>query len=93
MCYNGCMKIFLLLINVICSIIQPIPYVCADTSVYAQILHAGCYLYKTPIENTNYANVYFMIENTYFVELLSDYNDEFYKAKYMDIIGYVKKCI
>ena len=32
-----------------------------------------------------------MLENSYFVELLSDYNEEFYKAKYLDVIGYVKK--
>lgn len=32
-----------------------------------------------------------MLENSYFVELLSDYNDDFYKAKYLDIVGYVKK--
>lgn len=85
------MKILLVLLNLICSVFQPIKYVSADTGVYAQILHAGCYLFKNPIDNTNYSNVYFMIENSYFVELLSDYNNEFYKAKYLDTIGYVKK--
>ena len=63
----------------------------AQGVAYAQILQAGCYLYKTPVDNTNYTNVYFMLENSYFVELISDYSDEFYKAKYIDTIGYVKK--
>ncbi len=85
------MKTILVLISVICNVFTPIKQVEAQTVAYAQILHAGCYLYKTPSDNTNYNNVYFMLENSYFVELLSDYNEEFYKAKYIDCIGYVKK--
>ena len=85
------MRILLLVISLISSIFQPIPCVQAESSAYAQILQAGSYLYKTPVDNTNYANVYFLLENSYFVELISDYNDEFYKARYIDIIGYVKK--
>lgn len=85
------MKVLLVLISVLIKLFQPIDVVNADSVAYAQILQAGCYLYKTPVENTNYTNVYFMLENSYFVQLLSDYNDEFYKAKYMDVTGYVKK--
>ena len=85
------MKTFLIIINCFLSLFQPIKYVNAETMHFAQILHAGCYLYKTPVDNSSYTNVYFMLENSYFVELLSDYNDEFYKAQYMDVIGYVKK--
>lgn len=85
------MKVFLVVISLLSSIFHPIKYVNAQTSAYAQILHAGCYLFKTPVDNTSYTNVYFMLENSYFVELLSDYNDDFYKAKYLDVVGYVKK--
>lgn len=85
------MKFLLIFINILTSLFQPINSVNASSVAYAQILHSGCYLYKSPIDNTNYANVYFMLENSYFVELLSDYDDEFYKAKYLDTIGYVKK--
>ena len=91
MCYNVDMKVFLVLINCISCIFQPIQYVNAQTASYAQILHAGCYLFKNPVDNTSYTNIYFMLENSYFVELLSDYNNEFYKAKYLDVVGYVKK--
>jgi len=85
------MRTFLIIINVFLSFFQPIKCVNAESVAYAQILHAGCYLFKTPSDNTNFNNVYFMIENSYFVQLLSDYNDDFYKAKYLDVVGYVKK--
>ncbi|MBO5910415.1 MAG: hypothetical protein J6Q15_02785, partial [Clostridia bacterium] len=85
------MKILLIAINMLISIFQPIPNVRADSVAYAQVLQAGCYLYKTPSDNTNYNNVFFMLENTYFVQLLSEYDDQFYKAKYIDTIGYVKR--
>lgn len=85
------MRTFLIIINVFLSFFQPIKCVNAESVAYAQILHAGCYLFKTPSDNTNFNNVYFMIENSYFVQLLSDYNEDFYKAKYLDVVGYVKK--
>lgn len=85
------MKILMLIINIFTALFSPITSVEASSIAYAQILQTGCYLYKTPVDNTNYTNVYFMLENSYFVELISDYNDEFYKAKYLDAIGYVKK--
>lgn len=87
------MKILLILINIATCIFQPIKYASADSDpiAYAQVVQTGCYLYKNPLDNTNYLNVYFMLEQSYFVQLLSDYDNDFYKAKYMDVIGYVKK--
>ena len=85
------MKVLFVLFSVIIQFFQPINYVSADnTTAYAQVLQNECYLFKTPSDNTNYTNVYFMLEQSYFVELINEYYD-FYKAKYMDIIGYVKK--
>ena len=81
----------LLIFILIFNSFQPINYVSADSIFYAQILTSECYLYRTPSDNTNYSNVYFIIEPSYFVQLLSDYDDNFYKAKYIDKIGYVKK--
>ncbi|MBQ3502063.1 MAG: hypothetical protein IJA72_00140 [Clostridia bacterium] len=85
------MMFLLIFINILATVFQPINLVNASSVAYAQILHSGCYLYKNPIDNTNHTNVYFMLENSYFVELLSDYDTDFYKAKYLDVIGYVKK--
>ncbi len=69
-----------------------IPYVSAGTStIYARIMQENCYLYRSPIGVDDYTNVYFELPKTYFVELLSSPNEEFYEARYMDNIGYVKK--
>lgn len=85
------MKTFLILLNLVLNFFQPIKFVEAESDAYAQIVNVGCYLFKTPTDNTNFNNVYFMLENSYFVKLLSDYNDEFFKAQYLDVVGYVKK--
>ena len=85
------MKILLILINILISFFHTIPEVNAESVAYAQVLQAGCYLYKTPSDNTNYSNVHFILEQSYFVQLLSEYNNEFFKAKYIDTIGYVKR--
>ncbi|MBQ8430493.1 MAG: hypothetical protein IJX26_00910 [Clostridia bacterium] len=57
---------------------------------FAQVLDEEVFLYKSPI-NEEKDNLYFMIEPTYFVKLLESANSTFYKAQYMDIVGYVKK--
>jgi len=85
------MKILLIIINIFLSIFQPIKEINAESVAYAQITQAGCYLYKTPQDNTNYSNVFYMLESSYYVQLLSDYNNEFYKARYIDTVGFVKK--
>jgi len=37
------------------------------------------------------SNAYFELETTYFVKLIADENTNFYKAQYLDLVGYVKK--
>ena len=49
------------------------------------------YLYKTPANNTDNANIYFELPATYFVLLDSSAGSTFYRASYMGILGYVKK--
>ncbi len=69
-----------------------IPYVYAsDQNYYARIMQDECYLYRTPIDVNDASNLYFELPKTYFVILLSSPNDEFYEARYMDTVGYVKK--
>lgn len=84
------MKIFLIILMLFNLYSSP-QIVIAESYPYAQVLQSGCYLYKTPLDNTNYTNTYFILEPTYFVQLLSEYNSEFFKVKYMDVLGYVKK--
>ncbi len=61
-----------------------------NKTYYARILFEQVYLYKSPIDNNNYDNVYFELPKTYFVELLSRHED-FYEARYLNFTGYVKK--
>lgn len=84
------MKI-LLIILMLFDLFSPPQTAHATNYPYAQVLQSGCYLFKTPLDNTNYSNTYFMLEPSYFVQLLSEYNSDFFKVKYMDIWGYVKK--
>ncbi|MBQ9792847.1 MAG: hypothetical protein IJW32_03820 [Clostridia bacterium] len=57
---------------------------------YAQIKSDDTYLYKTP-NNATVQNAYFALPNTYFVMLLSNYNDYLYKVQYKDLVGFVLK--
>ena len=58
---------------------------------FARIKFAGVYLYKTPTLNESYINMHFEIPDTYFVKLLGDANEYFYRVEYLNQIGYVKK--
>ena len=63
----------------------------AEAENFARIKLAGVHLYKTPTLNESYVNMHFELPPSYFVKLLSDAGTHFYKAEYMNQIGYVKK--
>ncbi len=79
-----------------CFCLNNIPSVYADQSYvagspeYARVKSANVKLYRTATEVEDYSNYYFYIPETYFVELLSYENENFFSARYMDIYGYVK---
>lgn len=59
-------------------------------SSWARVTNAYSLLYKTTLNNSTYNNVYCILENTYFVEILKE--EEFhYFVNYNNINGYVKK--
>lgn len=62
-----------------------------ETSFFARIMHEDVFLYKSPSETGVSSNIYFELPKTYFVQLLDNANDEFYKVKYISFLGYVKK--
>ena len=62
-----------------------------EQTYYAQVMFDDVYFFKNPSSNTENENVYFKLHRTYFVELTDLVNNEFYKANYMGITGYVKK--
>ncbi len=58
--------------------------------VYARIETSGVYLYRNA-NSADLNNAYFELPKSYFVLLVSNIDNEFYKAQYKDIVGYVKK--
>lgn len=60
------------------------------TYIYAQITQDNVYLYKNNSSKAT-SNAMFEIPNSYFVQLLSNIDDTFYKAQYRDVVGYVLK--
>ena len=63
-------------------------YAYTKSKYFAKIENSETYIYSLP--NDKNENKLFEIPKTYFVELLSQYNEYFYKAKYLDLTGYVK---
>lgn len=63
----------------------------ASSFQYARITSANAKLYKTATENNNISNVICYLEETYFVEVLLNFNTEFYKVAYKDCVGYALK--
>lgn len=60
--------------------------VCAESS-YAQITTKGVYIYKTPQVNNHIKNIICVAEYTYYVEIVSKYNESFYKVNYNGVNG------
>lgn len=63
----------------------------ASSMQYARITSSNARLYKTATENNNISNVICYLEETYFVEVLLNFNIDFYKVSYNGEIGYVLK--
>lgn len=90
------MKKFILISILLFLIIQIFPTnqitnVEAEQKSYARIETSGSYLYKTATSNPKTNNIWCELEKTYFVQILNDYNDNFYKVSYNSIIGFAKK--
>ena len=80
------MKIFLPLVLCFCSLFNPhVAY--ADEIIYARVVSPSVYFYSAPNENS----ALFCIPSTYFVELSGNAGESFYRARYLDLYGYVKK--
>lgn len=84
-------KIICLIIYFLCFINLWNPKVIsASSSLYARILSEDVYLYRSTNQDSTYANIFCEIEKSYFVEIL-DEQDNFFKAKYFNLTGYVLK--
>lgn len=57
---------------------------------YGLIVESKSILYRNPTNSDTTDNIYFYLPETYFVEVLEQVDEVFYKVKYIDIVGYVK---
>lgn len=80
---------FLTTLIILSSHINAKGKVYAVTYPYARIPLPNVALYKTPVATDN--NIIFYMEQSYYVKLLEDESGGFYKAEYIDEIGYVQK--
>lgn len=61
------------------------------TPSYYRIESSNCLLYRTAQDNQDISNVWFLLPKTYFVQVLDESDELFFKVKYQDFIGYVFK--
>lgn len=62
-----------------------------QTSGYAIIKDNNCYFYRTTNTKSRFSDRFFLLEKSYFVKILENTNDDYYKAEYNGIVGYVQK--
>ena len=62
-----------------------------DEYQFAKIVAQNCPLLKLPTKITVFENVYFLLEESYYVKILDSSIDDFYYVEYIDIKGYVSK--
>jgi hypothetical protein len=61
----------------------------ATTSGYAKVKTNDCYLLKDFSQNAE--SKYFLLEQSYFVKVVDNYDDVYYVVQYLDFEGYVEK--
>jgi len=61
----------------------------SSVTVFAKI-NNNCNFLKTPTQIFDYSNVYFILEESYFVKVLNVYSNHYY-CEYLNIKGYVEK--
>lgn len=83
------MVILICILIILCQFNLPVCY--ASDVYYARIMQDDCYLYLAPVEAEDYSNKLFLLQKTYFVQLLDNAGQNFFKVKYKNFYGYVKK--
>ena len=79
----------MILLLFFCPINQGIVFA-EEKTYYGRAISKDIAFYSTPISSDE--NILFFVPKTYFVKIISDENDIFYKASYMnEIFGYIKK--
>ena len=81
-------KLILFLFTFISFCYVPSITFCSDNN-YARIIDNHTYLYKTASDDNNIKNIICILENTYYVEILLIYDEDFYKVSYNGVSGFV----
>ena len=61
-----------------------------NNDIYGKVIVNNCYLKKTPTQINDTSNLYFLLEESYFVKVIAEEND-FYYVQYLDLTGYIEK--
>lgn len=80
----------LCLLFILLTFVNPIK-VQASSLGYAQVKNSTTLLYRTSQADESLSNTFCYLEESYFVEILSETENNFYKVYYNGVIGYVKK--
>jgi len=62
-----------------------------STVQYGKISSPNSMLLKSPTKIEDISNSYFILEESYFVQVLNEVSDDYYYVNYLNILGYVKK--
>ncbi|MBQ3494585.1 MAG: hypothetical protein IJA69_04135 [Clostridia bacterium] len=82
--------IFISIFFCFCGTIPSSPTFADNLTYYGRAVSGNVNFYHTPIASAE--KILFKIPKTYFVKIIADENETFYKAQYMDeIYGYIKK--
>lgn len=84
------MKTFSIFLMVLTILPSPMSVSSKPKTWYARIMDENVCLYKSPVDDAE-NNIYFILEPTYFVKLIEEQNDKYFKVEYRDLTGYVKK--
>lgn len=92
------MKKFFVLLFIIVSFTaflkSTVPYISVSVQAepcYARVKYNNVLLYKNPKENNSFDNIFCLLEPTYFVKVIKDENQLFFKVEYLSLTGYALK--
>jgi hypothetical protein len=90
-------KIFILFLVVVlftALLKSTVPYMSVTAEVspcFARVKYNNVLLYKSPTQSSEFENVFCLLEPSYFVEVIKDENQLFFKANYLSLTGFVLK--
>jgi len=82
-------RTFILILLILINISNSQKFIYASTTKYARI-ESSTEIFKEPSTNINLDNIICIAEESYFVEIISEFED-FYKVSYNSISGFIKK--